>query len=100
MKIWTYVVIASASFFMMGCNVDATLEKLGSNIKSFDLAKATGLISGSSQTGKSTDNAYYVQSSVGSYISGNGKQTAADPNNASADKYIVYSSVQGALISN
>lgn len=99
MKIWTYVVIAATAFSVLGCNVDATLEKLG-GIKSFDLAKATGLISGSSQTGKSTDNAYYVQSSVGSYISGNGEQSATDPSNPAGDKYIVYSSVQGALISN
>lgn len=99
MKFWTSLVITAMAFSMMGCNVDATLEKLGSKVKALDFAKATGLISGSEQTGHTSDNTYYVQSSVGSYLSGNGKQTASDgtPN---GQNYIVYSSVQGALISN
>ncbi|WP_246845133.1 hypothetical protein [Bdellovibrio sp. NC01] len=83
-----------------GCSMDATLQSLaqnpGSVIKAQDPAKTTGLVSGSTQTGTASGGGgatYQVQSTVGSYMSGI-EQTTSD------GSYKVYSSVQGAIVSN
>lgn len=60
----------------------------------FNMSKTSGLVSGSTQTGTATGGGttYFVQSSVGSYMSGIDQQTTDG-------QYRVYSSVQGALVS-
>ncbi|MDG0815492.1 hypothetical protein [Bdellovibrio svalbardensis] len=82
-----------------GCSMDASLESLTKNIPALkfqDPAKTTGLVSGSTQTGTASGGGgatYHVQSSVGNYMSGI-EQTTSD------GSYKVYSSVQGAIVSN
>ncbi|KHD89166.1 MAG: hypothetical protein OM95_04930 [Bdellovibrio sp. ArHS] len=79
--------------------MEATLEQLAKEvpapIKFQDPAKTTGLVSGSTQTGTASGNGvtYHVQSTVGNYMSGI-EQTTSD------NTYKVYSSVQGAIVSN
>lgn len=60
-----------------------------------DPAKTTGLVSGSTQVGSVIEGGvttYHVQSTVGNYMSGI-EQTTTD------NSYKVYSSVQGAIVS-
>lgn len=82
-----------------GCSMDASLMDIGKVAgpitKMQDPAKTTGLVSGSTQTGTTTGGGtvYHVQSTVGSYMSGI-EQTTSD------GTYKVYSSVQGAIVSN
>ncbi|AFY02864.1 hypothetical protein [Bdellovibrio bacteriovorus] len=79
--------------------MEASLEQLAEvappPIKFQDPAKTTGLVSGSTQTGTATGGGvtYHVQSTVGNYMSGIEQKTADDT-------YKVYSSVQGAIVSN
>lgn len=78
--------------------MEASLEqltKISPPVKLQDPAKTTGLVSGSTQTGTATGggSTYYVQSTVGNYMSGI-EQTTSD------NSYKVYSSVQGAIVSN
>lgn len=78
--------------------MDASLEQLANvapPVKFQDPAKTTGLVSGSTQTGTATGGGvtYHVQSTVGNYMSGI-EQTTSD------NTYKVYSSVQGAIVSN
>jgi hypothetical protein len=81
---------------MGGCSLDASLTDLAKAPQFMfeSSAKTTGLISGSSQAGTATGGGvtYYMQSTVGSYTSGI-EQTTDD------NAYKVYSSVQGAIIS-
>lgn len=84
-----------------GCSMDASLEQLQEEVvapivKMMDPAKTTGLVSGSTQTGTASGGGgatYFVQSTVGNYMSGI-EQTTSD------NSYKVYSSVQGAIVSN
>ncbi|WP_415063246.1 hypothetical protein [Bdellovibrio sp.] len=80
-----------------GCSMEASLQQLSSAVatKFQDPAKATGLVSGSTQTGTASGGGvtYHVQSTVGNYMSGI-EQTTTD------NTYKVYSSVQGAIVSN
>ena len=83
-----------------GCSMEASLESITDAVESFlDPAKTTGLVSGSTQTGTATCASapcdgvtYTVQSTVGNYMSGI-EQTTTD------SSYKVYSSVQGAIVS-
>ncbi|MBO9667015.1 MAG: hypothetical protein J7501_09400 [Bdellovibrio sp.] len=80
--------------------MEATLEDLSSAIETLKApAKATGLVSGSTQTGVTTGGGtvYKVQSTVGNYMSGI-EQEAKDSGGTTT--YKVYSSVQGAIVSN
>jgi hypothetical protein len=80
-----------------GCSMEASLENITNEIVETlkAPAKSTGLVSGSTQTGTTTGGAttYRVQSTVGNYMSGIEQQT-------SGGTYKVYSSVQGAIVSN
>ncbi len=82
-----------------GCSMDASLMDIAKSVptvKFQDPAKTTGLVSGSTQTGTASGGGgatYHVQSTVGSYMSGI-EQTTSD------GSYKVYSSVQGAIVSN
>jgi len=80
-----------------GCSMEASLENITNDIiQTLQApAKSTGLVSGSTQTGTTTGGAttYHVQSTVGNYMSGIEQQT-------SGGAYKVYSSVQGAIVSN
>ncbi|WP_295904664.1 hypothetical protein [uncultured Bdellovibrio sp.] len=93
------ILLSSLLAFATGCSMDASLEQLAKNlpapIKFQDPAKTTGLVSGSTQTGTATGGGvtYHVQSTVGNYMSGI-EQTTSD------NTYKVYSSVQGAIVSN
>ncbi|WP_413612352.1 hypothetical protein [Bdellovibrio sp. HCB-110] len=83
---------------LTGCSLEASLEQLAGEaapIKLQDPAKTTGLVSGSTQTGTATGGGvtYHVQSTVGNYLS-EMEQTTTD------NSYKVYSSVQGAIVSN
>lgn len=90
------LVIVGLSAFISACSMDARLTSLNQAVEKIDpfasAAKTTGLVSGSQQTGTagSGANIYYVQSSLGSYVSGMKHTTA--------DGYTVYSSVQGSLV--
>lgn len=91
-------IFALLIFATAGCSIDASLENLTAAIpiKFQDPAKTTGLVSGSTQTGIASGGggaSYHVQSTVGSYMSGI-EQTTSD------GSYKVYSSVQGAIVSN
>lgn len=87
------------SLLATGCSMDASLQQLTQIadpvIKFLDPAKSTGLVSGSTQTGAASGGGvtYQVQSSVGNYTSGIEQKT-------SDGSYKVYSSVQGAIVSN
>ena len=90
--------LAALMLLATGCSMDATLQSLTNSVatKLQDPAKTTGLVSGSTQTGTASGgggNSYKVQSTVGSYMSGI-EQTTSD------GSYKVYSSVQGAIVSN
>ena len=90
--------LAALMLLATGCSMDATLQSLTNNtvVKAQDPAKTTGLVSGSTQTGTASGgggNTYKVQSTVGSYMSGIEQST-------SDGTYKVYSSVQGAIVSN
>lgn len=91
------ILLISLLLMATGCSLDASLEQLTSElpIKFQDPAKTTGLVSGSTQTGTASGGGvtYHVQSTVGSYMSGI-EQTTSD------GSYKVYSSVQGAIVSN
>ena len=81
--------------FATGCSMEASLESMTESvIKFMDPAKTTGLVSGSTQTGTASGGGvtYQVQTTVGSYMSGI-EQTTSD------GSYKVYSSVQGAIVS-
>lgn len=92
------LILLSLLVLATGCSMEASLEQLAVNspIKFQDPAKTTGLVSGSTQTGTATGSdgvTYHVQSTVGNYMSGI-EQTTSD------NTYKVYSSVQGAIVSN
>lgn len=78
-----------------GCSLEASLVHLAPPAELQAPAKTTGLVSGSTQTGTAIGGGttYFVQSTVGNYMSGI-EQTTSD------NSYKVYSSVQGALVSN
>ena len=79
-----------------GCSMEASIGEITGEIaiKFQDPAKTTGLVSGSTQTGTASGGGvtYSVQSTVGNYMSGI-EQTTTD------NSYKVYSSVQGAIVS-
>ncbi len=91
------IILSATLMFVTGCSMEASLHQLTSEtpIKFQDPAKATGLVSGSTQTGTASGGGvtYHVQSTVGNYMSGI-EQTTTD------NTYKVYSSVQGAIVSN
>lgn len=93
------LILLSLLVVATGCSMEASLEQLAElapePIKFQDPAKTTGLVSGSTQTGTATGGGvtYHVQSTVGNYMSGI-EQTTSD------NTYKVYSSVQGAIVSN
>ncbi len=91
------LILLSIVVLATGCSMEASLQQLSevSPIKFQDPAKTTGLVSGSTQTGTATGNGvtYHVQSTVGNYMSGIEQGT-------SDGSYKVYSSVQGAIVSN
>ncbi|WP_374075326.1 hypothetical protein [Bdellovibrio bacteriovorus] len=93
------LILLSLLVVATGCSMEASLEQLAelapAPIKFQDPAKTTGLVSGSTQTGTATGGGvtYHVQSTVGNYMSGI-EQTTSD------NTYKVYSSVQGAIVSN
>lgn len=90
------VPLSVLAVFLAGCSLDASLTNLGSSpvIGIENSAKTSGLISGSTQAGTATGGGttYYMQSTLGSYVSGMEQETTDH-------SYRVYSSVQGALIS-
>ncbi|WP_413289611.1 hypothetical protein [Bdellovibrio sp. HCB337] len=75
---------------LTGCSIEASLLDLRQNHGLLIFPKASGIVSGSTQTG--TAGTYTVQSSVGNYLSGVEQRT-------SDNTYKVFSSVQGALVS-
>ncbi|XGC80313.1 hypothetical protein ACES2L_13355 [Bdellovibrio bacteriovorus] len=95
------LILSSLLVLTTGCSMDATLEAIEESVvepivKMMDPAKTTGLVSGSTQTGTASGgggSTYYVQSTVGNYMSG-------IEQNTSDGSYKVYSSVQGAIVSN
>ncbi|WP_253696414.1 hypothetical protein ACLWBD_14510 [Bdellovibrio sp. HCB117] len=92
------LILLSLVVLATGCSMEASLEQLAKEvptIKFQDPAKTTGLVSGSTQTGTASGGGvtYHVQSTVGNYMSGI-EQTTSD------NSYKVYSSVQGAIVSN
>ena len=89
------VILAAVALFSAGCSLDASLQNISETVKFQDPAKTTGLVSGSTQTGTATGSGvtYHVQSTIGNYVSGMSQKT-------SDGKYTVYSSVQGAIVSN
>lgn len=91
------LLLLSLLFATTGCSMEATLEQLVKNPETIFQApaKTTGLVSGSSQVGTATGGgtSYTVQSTVGNYMSGIEQST-------SDNSYKVYSSVQGAIVSN
>ncbi|UYL10010.1 hypothetical protein B9G69_005395 [Bdellovibrio sp. SKB1291214] len=74
-----------------GCSLEASLEDLDAIISAKAPSKATGLVSGSTQDG-TTSSGYKIQSSVGNYLSEIEQTT-------DTGKYKVYSSIQGAIVS-
>ena len=86
-KLMLLAVMALAS----GCSLEASLEDLSEVISAKAPSKATGLVSGSTQDG-STASGYKIQSSVGNYLSEIEQTT-------DTGKYKVYSSIQGAIVS-
>lgn len=89
------LVVSALVLLTAGCSMEASLEQLTEIADKFmDPAKTTGLVSGSTQTGTATGGGvtYYVQSTVGNYMSGIEQST-------SDGSYKVYSSVQGAIVS-
>lgn len=82
-------------FFISGCTLEASLQEITSKPDFvFNTAKTTGLVPGSSQSGTASGSGstYHIQSTLGSYVSGVEQETTDQ-------SYKVYSSVQGALIS-
>jgi hypothetical protein len=79
-----------------GCTLEASLQEITSkpDFVFRNSAKTTGLIPGSSQTGTASGggSSYHIQSTLGSFVSGVEQETTDQ-------SYKVYSSVQGALIS-
>lgn len=94
------LLILSVLVLSTGCSMEASLESLTEAVETFlDPAKTTGLVSGSTQTGTATcvvgpcdGVTYQVQSTVGNYMSGIEQGTTDNT-------YKVYSSVQGAIVS-
>jgi hypothetical protein len=79
---------------LCGCTIDASYHGSSSEIEVEVMAKTQGLAAGSSQSGIATNGTsiYYMQSTIGSDVSGAQQRTL--------DKsYIVYGSVQGAITS-
>ncbi|WP_413586389.1 hypothetical protein [Bdellovibrio sp. HCB274] len=85
------MLLAALTLLASGCSLEASLEDLNAIITMKAPSKATGLVSGSTQDG-STVSGYKVQSSVGNYLSQIEQTT-------NTGKYKVYSSVQGAIVS-
>lgn len=82
-------------FIVSGCTLEASLQQIVSPDFDFQSnVKTTGLIPGSSQSGTASGggSTYHIQSTLGSYVSGVEQETTDQ-------SYKVYSSVQGALIS-
>lgn len=86
--------IASLIAITTGCSMDASIERGSKIIDIPTLGKTAGLVSGSTQLGTADGGAttYYVQSSVGSYISEIEQKDTSGT-------YKIYSSVQGAIVS-
>lgn len=90
------IVFAMAALSLTtACQMDASITRLGSTVSDvFFPAKATGIVSGSSQdgyVGSPTNPSYRIQSTLGSYVS-TLEQTTSD------GSYVIYSSVQGAIM--
>lgn len=85
------LLLGLSSIFLAACSLDASIEAISEITAPFVAAKTSGLTSGSSQTGTATGG-YYVQSTVGNYMNGIEQGTVEGD-------YKVYSSVQGALVS-
>lgn len=82
-------------FVVSGCTLEASIGQIASPEFEFqNNVKTTGLIPGSSQSGTASGggSSYHIQSTLGSYVSGVEQETTDQ-------SYKVYSSVQGALIS-
>ncbi|MEK2689959.1 hypothetical protein [Bdellovibrio sp. GT3] len=90
------MLLAAFTMLASGCSLEASLEDLSAVISMKAPSKATGLVSGSTQDGVAKDSGnvttYRVQSSVGNYLS-EIEQTTDN------GKYKVYSSIQGAIVS-
>lgn len=89
------IVFVLSAILNLGCQMDASIVNLNASLPlpSFP-AKATGIVSGSNQTGyvgSAVNPEYRVQSTLGSYISTLEQETVGG-------EYKVFSSVQGAII--
>lgn len=91
------LILITIVWLTSGCSLEASIMSLDSVSEVIeDLSNSMGLVSGSSQTATASGGGgsdYLVQSTVGNYSSGV-EQATTD------DTYKVYSSVQGAIISN
>ncbi|WP_413559924.1 hypothetical protein [Bdellovibrio sp. HCB209] len=85
------ILLAAVTMLASGCSLEASLEDLNAIITAKAPSKATGLVSGSTQDG-TTSSGYKIQSSVGNYLSQIEQTT-------DTGKYKVYSSIQGAIVS-
>lgn len=85
------ILLGLSSSVLSACSLDASISMMSEIAAPFVAAKTSGLTSGSSQTGTATGG-YYVQSTVGNYMNGIEQGTVEGD-------YKVYSSVQGALVS-
>lgn len=87
-----YIFLISILGILSGCSIDASYHG-PSTEGPVIMAKTMGLTSGSSQSGTTHGTTtYHLQSTVGSYVSGVQQRTVDRT-------YIVYGSVQGAIIS-
>lgn len=90
------IVLALIAIANIGCQMDASIINLNAALPLPNFpAKATGIVSGSNQTGyvgsTPASAEYRVQSTLGSYISTLDQKTVGG-------EYKVFSSVQGAII--
>ncbi|WP_413577096.1 hypothetical protein ACLVWU_02800 [Bdellovibrio sp. HCB290] len=95
------MLLAVLTMLASGCSLEASLEDLSAVISMKAPSKATGLVSGSTQDG-TTVSGYKVQSSVGNYLSQIEQCADTGTPNCTVPgsyKYKVYSSVQGAIVS-
>lgn len=88
------LLLAALLAIATGCSMDASIDRGSQIIDFLSLGKTSGLVSGSSQLGTATagGTTYYVQSSVGNYISEIEQKDTSGT-------YKIYSSVQGAIVS-
>lgn len=88
------LLIASLIAITTGCSIEVSVERGSKSLDLPTLGKTSGLVSGSTQLGTATDGTatYHVQSTVGNSISEIEQKDTTGT-------YKIYSSVQGAIVS-